>query len=133
MPTSKTVIPVIEEAVLLNKKEVATGRLRVETVTDNVQEIVKADLTASNVEVTRVSVEREIDSIPDVRVEGDVTIIPVVEERLVIQKRLFLKEELRLTHSTSSESMEIPVDLRKQRVEVTREPAPLTKSKEREQ
>ena len=126
MPGSETIIPVVDETVLVDKTEVVTGRLRIQTVTDNVQEIVKTDLSASNLEVTRISVEREIDAFPEVRVEGDVTIIPIVEERLVIQKRLFLKEELHIQQSISSEVMEIPVDLRKQRVEMTRESTPPT-------
>ena len=71
MPGSETIIPVVEETVLVDKTEVVTGRLRIQTVTDNVQEIVKTDLSASNVEVTRISVEREIDAFPEVRVEGD--------------------------------------------------------------
>jgi stress response protein YsnF len=131
MSESETVVPVVQEALLLNKKEVATGRVQVRTVTDNVQEIVKAELALSNVAVTRVAVDREIDALPDVRVEGNVTIIPVVEERLVVEKRLFLKEEIHLTHERTTERVEIPFDLRKQRVEVTRDPAlPPDKSEE---
>jgi stress response protein YsnF len=123
MSGGETVIPVVEEALLLHKKEVRTGTLRVKTVTDNLQEFVKADLSFSNVAVTRVPVGREVEAMPDVRVEGNVTIVPVVEERLVVEKRLFLKEELRLTHTQGVETVEIPVAVRKQRVEVTREPA----------
>ena len=126
MPEGETVVPVVREALLLNKEEVATGRVQVRTVTDTVQEVVKAELALSNVEITRNPVVREIDAPPDVRVEGDVTIIPVVEERLVVEKRLYLKEELHLTHKHTTEVVEIPVDVRRQRVEVTREPAETT-------
>jgi stress response protein YsnF len=49
------------------------------------------------VDVQRVRVDRPIDHVPPVRVEGDTTIVPVVEEVLVVEKRLILREEVRLT------------------------------------
>jgi uncharacterized protein (TIGR02271 family) len=131
MSADETVIPVVQEALLLHKKEVPTGTLRVKAVTDNHQEFVKTDLAFSDVTVTRVHVGREIDAMPDVRVEDNVTIIPVVEERLIVEKRLFLKEELHLTHTRGTEAVEIPVTVRKQRVEVTREPAQPTTHEEK--
>lgn len=44
------------------------------------------------VEVTRVPMDIEVAQVPQVRIEGDVTIVPVLEERLVVEKRLFLVE-----------------------------------------
>jgi stress response protein YsnF len=49
-----------------------------------------------------------------------VTIIPVLEEVLVVEKRLVLKREIRI-RKRSSETVEIPVSLRKQRAEVERQ------------
>jgi stress response protein YsnF len=43
----------------------------------------------------------------------------VLEEALVVEKRLVLKREIRIRkRSTSSETVEIPVSLRKQRAKV---------------
>jgi hypothetical protein len=47
--------------------------------------------------VERVAVNRIVDAYPQVREEGDTTVVPVVEEVLIIQKRLMLKEEVRIT------------------------------------
>lgn len=58
---------------------------------------------------------------PVVRVEGDVTTVSVFEERLVIEKRLFVVEELHLRRITSIDPVEIPVTLRRTEVEVERD------------
>ena len=55
---------------------------------------------------------------PRIRTEDGVTIIPVLEEVLVVEKRLVLKREIRIRKRSTSETVEIPVSLRKQRAEV---------------
>jgi stress response protein YsnF len=49
-----------------------------------------------------------------------VTIIPVLEEVLVVEKRLVLKEEVHIRSTTSGEDVEVPVTLRRQRAVVER-------------
>jgi stress response protein YsnF len=106
--------------VRIEKRVVATGKVRVSTRVDIVTEPVQASLETETVEVTRVPVDRVVDRMPDVRTENGVTIIPVVEEVLVVEKRLVLKEELHVRRNTLTEDVEIPVELRKQRVEIER-------------
>jgi stress response protein YsnF len=48
------------------------------------------------VEIGRVPVGRPVDTMPPVRQEGDTTIVPVVEEIIVVGRRLILKEEVRI-------------------------------------
>jgi stress response protein YsnF len=60
---------------------------------------------------------------PEIRTENGVTIVPVVEEVLVVEKRLILKEELHIGSQTQTETVEIPVELRKHTVEIERVPA----------
>lgn len=79
-----------------------------------------ATLAGVRVEVTRVPVGREIDLVPQSRVEGDTTIIPVVEEIAVVEKRLVLVEEIRIRQITTTEEVSIPVTLRKQTAIVER-------------
>ena len=45
---------------------------------------------------------------------------PVLEEVLVVEKRLLLKEELRITRHATTEVAELPVTVRKQRAVVER-------------
>lgn len=67
-------------------------------------------------------VGRQVEATPAVREEGDVTIYPVMEERLVVEKRLFLKEELRVTRTVRLEPFEQEVVLRSMTADVERLP-----------
>jgi len=55
-------------------------------------------------------------------VEGDVTIIPVIEEILKLEKQLILREEVHVRRRTSIETVQMPITLKKQRAIVSREP-----------
>jgi uncharacterized protein (TIGR02271 family) len=118
-------LPVIEETARVEKHAVVTGRVTVRTETVSTEELAQASLSRDEVDVTRVPVEREITAIPAVRTEGDVTIVPVVEERLVVEKRLVLVEEIRITRRTQIEDVSVPISLRKQTVVVERSGGPL--------
>lgn len=117
------VIPIVEEEARIEKREIVTGRVRVQTHVDVIQQPVRASLQEETVEVTRVPVGRDITAMPEVRTENGVTIVPVVEEVLVVEKRLVLKEELHIRRQTRTEEVQVPVELRKERVEVERLPA----------
>jgi stress response protein YsnF len=77
-----------------------TGRVRVSTSRSKVEKLAQATLAGTRVEVTRERLDREIDAVPETRVEGDTTIIPVVEEVMVVEKRLVLVEEIRIARSS---------------------------------
>ena len=123
------VLPIVTETATLQKRDVVTGRVRVQTQTQAHEELVSAALEQSDVEVTRVPVDREIEAAPSIRTEGGVTIVPVVEERLVVEKRLVLREEIHIRQTTRTQSVEVPVTLRKQYAVVDRE-APATNPNE---
>jgi uncharacterized protein (TIGR02271 family) len=116
------VIPIAEEELRVDKRMVTTGKVRVQTKVDVETEIVKATLDGETVEVTRVPVDRIVDRAPEIRTENDVTIIPIVEEVLVVEKRLVLKEELHVHKRKTTEDVETPVELRKQRAVIERVP-----------
>jgi stress response protein YsnF len=112
---SEKVIPLVEETASIGKREVVTGRVRVQPVTDTIEELARADVQRESVEVTRVPIDRMVETAPEIRTEGDVTIVSVVEEVLVVEKRLVLKEELHIRRRVTTEAAEVPVTLRKQR------------------
>jgi stress response protein YsnF len=118
--TPAEVVPLVEEDLHVSKRQVVKGRMRVRTVVDAVEEVACEALQSETVEVSRVPIDREVTEAPAVRSEGDVTIVPVLEEVLVVEKRLVLKEELHLRRKVETETFEAPVTLRKQRVEVER-------------
>ena len=110
----------VAEEAEVSKRKVVTGRIDVRTVTDTVDDLVKASVQDQTVEVTRVSVNRYVDAAPGLRTEGDLTIIPVFEEVLVVEKRLLLKEEVHIRRIIRSEDVETTVPLRRQRAVVER-------------
>lgn len=117
---STATLPLVEEALSVGKREVVTGRVRVRTATDHREELVTSDLSSERVEVERVPVDREVDVAPEIRQEGDVTIVPIVEEVLVVEKRLVLTEEVHIRRTRTVEHVETPVVLRKQEAFVER-------------
>jgi len=60
---------------------------------------------------------------PAVRDEGDTIVIPIVEEVLVIERRLLLKEEVRVRRVRSTERHQETVTLRHHEAVVTHLPA----------
>jgi stress response protein YsnF len=114
------VLPVVEETATVSKRQVTTGKVRVHTHVDTVQELARASLRSDQIDVTRVPIDKVVDAVPTVRTEGDVTIVPVLEEVLVVETKLVLKEEIHIRHRVETESVEVPVVLRRQRAVVER-------------
>jgi stress response protein YsnF len=114
-------IPLVEERLVTSKREVETGRVRVRTLVEENETLVRETLRHATVEVERVPIEREVDEIPAVREENGVTIIPVVREVLVVQKKLILAEEVHLRRQTQIEEHAQPVLLKTQRAVIERE------------
>ena len=120
MNSSEERIPLVEEQLHVSTRAVETGRVRVRTVVDEHVENARADRFRDAVQVDRVPIDREVTTVPIVREEGDTLIFPVVEEVLVIEKRLILREEVRLTRTRSAEAFEQPVTVRSTRAVVDR-------------
>jgi stress response protein YsnF len=116
----ETRIPIVEERARIEKQVVPTGRVRIASRVDERLEVLRDELIAQTVTVDRISIDREVDTPPEIRSDGDVLIIPVVEQRLVVEKRWVLKEELHVRRREHSEAVEVPVELRSTRVSVER-------------
>lgn len=114
----KDVLTVVQEQAHVSVERRETGGVRVRVVTDEGPVLYPVSLEAETVEVTRHPVEREVEAVPAPREEGDVTIIPVVEERAVLVTRLFVVEEIHIRRTRMTETVEVPVTLRRQRAVV---------------
>lgn len=90
----QAVIPVVEEEVVIEKRPVAKGRVRVRKKIDERRETVNLPLAKERIEIRRVVIDRDVDDFLPVRSEGETTIIHIVEEVLVVEKKLRLKEEI---------------------------------------
>jgi stress response protein YsnF len=114
------VLPLVEERVSVDKRTVETSRVSIRTAVEQTEVLVAEDLLQEIAAVERAPVGREVETAPEPRWEGDVLIVPVVEEFLVVEKRLRLVEELRVVRRRSVERVETKVPLRSTRVEVER-------------
>ncbi len=93
------VIPIIEERVHVAKRAVEQGRVRVRKVVTSEEQEVAEDLLREEVEVERVECNAFVDDAdnpPQARQEGDVWIVPLLEEVVVVETRLVVREELHI-------------------------------------
>ena len=114
------VIPVIAEFVEIEKRAVDSGGVRVNKKIEQYEQLVEAQLRHEDVVVERVAVNQYVDDTfnPTPRQDGDTLIIPVLEEVVVVQKRLMLKEEIRLTKRNLQRTETQPVTLRREVVSI---------------
>lgn len=118
--TERLVVPVVEEELSVTKQRIERGGVRiVKTVSERV-ETVDIPLLEEQTEVERVAVNRMVESAPPVRFEGDVMVVPVLEEVIVTEKRLMLREELRIRKRQVEVSKPQQVTLRREEVNVER-------------
>jgi uncharacterized protein (TIGR02271 family) len=109
------------EELSVSKEMLETGRVRVSTHTHEREAFVDENLAHEHVEIDRIPVGRRVDAIPSVRQEGDTTIVPVVEEVLVVERHLVLKEEVHIKRVRTTERHQEKVTLRHQEAVVTRQ------------
>lgn len=115
-----TVIPLAREQLEVGKRKVQTGGVRVATHTREREEIVDIPLEREEVVVERVPVGKVVDVLPRMRQEGETLIVPLVEEVLVVEKRLVLREEVRLTTRRSQMHQPQRVMLRSEEAQIER-------------
>jgi uncharacterized protein (TIGR02271 family) len=114
------VIPVIVEELDVKKRMVETGRVRIHKTVSEREERIDTQRWQERVDVERVPVNRMVDTAPEQRQEGETLIIPVLEEVYVIEKRLRLKEEIRVTRKREVVNEPQSVTLRSEEVTVDR-------------
>ncbi len=115
-----SVIPVIEEQLLVEKQLVETGQLVIRKTVSESEETVDTPLMSESFSVERVAINQYIDVPPAVRYDGDTTIYPVLREVLVTEKRLLLVEEVHVTKQQTTINDTQRVMLRREEVTVQR-------------
>lgn len=117
------VVPLFTEELSVSKRVVEKGRVQVSRTTREREELVNELLAQERVEVERTPIGKPIDAMPGIREEGDTIVVPVVEEVLVMERRLVLKEEVRIRRVHGRERHEERVTLRRHEVTIERLPA----------
>lgn len=114
------VVPVIIEELDVQKRTVETGKVRVTKTINEREELVDEPVVHEEAVVERVPINRIVDQPLEIRQEGDTTIIPLFDEVLVVEKRLLLKEEVRITKRQVEARKMQRVTLRQEEVQVER-------------
>ncbi len=116
------VIPLVTEELNVGRRAVETGRVKIDIVNEPRTERIVEQLVRGGVEIERIAIGRQVDRVPPMREEGDMIVVPVVEEILVVEKRLMLVEELRIHRSATVTTHEQEVTLTRQRAIIERQP-----------
>jgi uncharacterized protein (TIGR02271 family) len=101
---------------------VETGKVRITKVVHEREAVVDAALFHDKVAITRVPMQRVVDGPVPVREENGTTIISVVEEVLVVEKRLMLREEIHIRKQRIETHQPQRITLRSEEVQVERVP-----------
>ena len=118
--TDFAVIPVVQEELQVGKRVIETGKVRINKTVDEREEVVDEPLFKEDFEIERLSVNRVIDKPMEVEYEGDTILLPVMVEELVVEKRLILKEIIRITRHKEETHQPQRVTLRSEEVTVER-------------
>jgi len=116
-----TILPVIEEFMVVSKEIVETGKVHISKRVSEEEASINIPLVQEGYRVERVPGKKELlEHYPATRHEGENMIIPVVREVLVVEKRYEVLEEVHIIKTKT----EIPhlqqITLLKETVEVKR-------------
>ena len=121
--TSDMAMPVYQEQLRLDVRTVDTGRgVRVRKTVDEHEQHIDETLMHDQVDVRHVPVDKivALSEAPASRYEGDTFIVPILEEILVVEKRLRIKEEIHITRSKRPQRFSETVPLKSETVSVER-------------
>lgn len=114
----RLIVPIREEVLVPTTRPVDLGAVRVHTRTETVPVEATVDVARDQVAVERVKVDRTVDAMPEPRYEGETLIVPVIEEVLITEKRLILREEIRITRRRVSEPVTVRETVRHEVIEL---------------
>ena len=119
-PEPPLVLPVLAEVLDVQTRRVETGRVRLHKTVHTREVCADEPLLREEVVIERVPVNRVVEGPIPVRYEGDTMIVSVLEEVLVVDTRLLLKEEVRITTRRTERHAPERVTLRREDVTVER-------------
>jgi uncharacterized protein (TIGR02271 family) len=114
------VLPVMVEELDVQTRRVETGRVRLHKTVQTREVLVDEPLLREEVVIERVPVHRVVEGPIPVRYEGDTMILSLLEEVLVVETRLLLKEEVHITTRRTDTHTPERVTLRHEDVAVER-------------
>lgn len=114
-------VPRIEEEMHVGKKIIESGKVHIHKLVKEHQELVDIPLLKEEVKIERLQKNEFVSTAPPpVRQEGDTTIISVLEEVTIIEKRILLVEEVHITKNQVHEKLSHEVTLLKEEINIER-------------
>lgn len=117
-------VPITEEVLSIEKRVVDTGRgVRVQKTVQTLPVVIDETLASEEISVQHVLIDRTLEKdelMPGTRYEGDILIVPVFEEIVVVERRIRLKEELHITRIRREEPFVETVMLKSEQVSIER-------------
>jgi len=115
-------LPLIEERVRVDKVAVDQGGYRIGKRVEVREDRIDEELRRDDVRIERRPIGRTLPagSAPVPHHDGDTLVIPVLRETVVVEKRLVLVEEVRITRTAVTERLQQPVTLRTEQIEIER-------------
>ena len=109
---------VLQEQVDIGKKTIESGKVIIHKKVREENKDIEVPVSHEEVEIKKIAVNKYVTEAPDVRYEGNTTIIPVIKEVAVIEKKLLLVEEIHVIKHVVEKKEEHVVPLRKEEVQV---------------
>jgi stress response protein YsnF len=118
----KKVVAAVHEALEIGKKVVDHGGYRLTKSIETRDVPIDQLLIDEHVDIERVKKNQIVsnEDPPSIRHEGDTTIVPVLEEVLVVERRLVIKEEIRITRRRVERREQRNVELKTEHIDIER-------------
>jgi uncharacterized protein (TIGR02271 family) len=120
---SSLAVPVHQEQLHVGIRTVDTGRgVRVHKTVAEHEQRIEETLMHDEIDVRHVPIDKivALSEAPASRYEGDTFIVPILEEVLVVEKRLRIKEEIHITRSQRPQRFSETVPVKSETVSVER-------------
>ncbi|MGD8205884.1 YsnF/AvaK domain-containing protein [Pantoea sp. FN0305] len=116
-------IPLAEEQAEVSTQRVVDRRIRISRSTTTAEKLLETELWHEEVKIEHIEKNEPVEAgyFPEVRQEGDVLIVPVIEEQVEIIRHYILKEEVHIHKLKKSEQFQQKVTLRSQEIEINKE------------
>ncbi len=116
-----------EQSLILCGEKLEASRRRIETAlvratraTRSRERLVDEEPSHERIEVERIPIGRTVHSVPPARQDGDTTVLCAVEEVVVVERRLFLKDKVHIRRVKTAEHHRETVTRREQEATATR-------------
>ena len=109
---------VLQEQVNIDKKIIESGKVIIHKKVHQENKDVEVPVSYEQVEIKKIAINKYVNETPVIRYEGNTTIIPVMKEVAVIEKKLLLVEEVHVIKHAVQKTEEHTVPLRKEEIEV---------------